>query len=555
MGKQAMLVGVMGIGVALGASAGCDLVQGLQPATLVETGGGEQGGAGGAGASTTTAGTGGMATGTVCQPGTSIDCYTGPAGTEGVAMCKGGQRACKADGSGYEDACEGEALPAPETCASTADEDCDKLDCVRWAAVFGDDSAQAPLDMGTDVQGNVIVLGKFKGAIPFGDPPIISAGGYDFFLVKLDPGGKLLWYKQFGDAMDQDSGSLAVDPTGNVLIAGKRSGTLNFGGANLSSGEIFVAKLDPAGAHVWSKSFAATSSGEPRIAAGTDGSAVLWTSFLGSASFGTGTLMANPDRKAVLASLKADTGATEWLKTFVSTGADSLPGGTYNHTQARAVDVDSSGNISILGLFGGKQINLGGADIPENFGISGGLFLARFDKLGNHAWSLGAEAFGSLSVDPLGGAAIAALDDSDGFAPCTSAVVLSYSNVGQKQWTVSMTCPGQGADASGIDTASDLNGDVSVALVPWEGNVNFAGSLLPAAGQKDLILGKLHGADGAHLWSRRFGSMSALYGAPLVATAPDGDILLAASVTGTVDVGTGPLATEGQDLLIARFAP
>jgi hypothetical protein len=73
---------------------------------------GGEGGAGGAGGAST------------CMPGSSERCYSGPAGTGGVGICRGGQRICAADGSGHGP-CMGEVLPSPETCETPADEDCD----------------------------------------------------------------------------------------------------------------------------------------------------------------------------------------------------------------------------------------------------------------------------------------------------------------------------------------------------------------------------------------------------------------------------------------------
>ena len=54
---------------------------------------------------------------------TSIPCYTGPAGTEGIGACKGGMMACNAMGL-PEGACEGEVLPAAQECGPE-DTDCD----------------------------------------------------------------------------------------------------------------------------------------------------------------------------------------------------------------------------------------------------------------------------------------------------------------------------------------------------------------------------------------------------------------------------------------------
>jgi hypothetical protein len=61
----------------------------------------------------------------VCTPAATQPCYTGPAGTEGVGVCKSGTQACAADGSGFG-TCTGDVLPAAvEDCATPEDDNCD----------------------------------------------------------------------------------------------------------------------------------------------------------------------------------------------------------------------------------------------------------------------------------------------------------------------------------------------------------------------------------------------------------------------------------------------
>lgn len=74
------------------------------------------------GAPTRDAGTGGG--GGDCRPNEERACYTGPAGTEGVGLCKAGTQRCAADGKGFGP-CTGEMLPRPEDCRTPEDEDCD----------------------------------------------------------------------------------------------------------------------------------------------------------------------------------------------------------------------------------------------------------------------------------------------------------------------------------------------------------------------------------------------------------------------------------------------
>jgi hypothetical protein len=57
------------------------------------------------------------------QPGAVEDCYTGPAGTAGVGLCRPGTRTCL--DSGTWSVCSGEIRPSPEICGNGIDEDCD----------------------------------------------------------------------------------------------------------------------------------------------------------------------------------------------------------------------------------------------------------------------------------------------------------------------------------------------------------------------------------------------------------------------------------------------
>jgi hypothetical protein len=60
---------------------------------------------------------------TSCNVGSSISCYTGPAGTEGVGACSAGTQTCS-DGIAYGP-CTGDVTPSTETCGNGIDDNCD----------------------------------------------------------------------------------------------------------------------------------------------------------------------------------------------------------------------------------------------------------------------------------------------------------------------------------------------------------------------------------------------------------------------------------------------
>jgi hypothetical protein len=59
-----------------------------------------------------------------CPPGETEPCYTGPAGTQDVSVCKGGIRTCNAQGNGWS-SCEGQVTPTLDDCLDSIDNDCD----------------------------------------------------------------------------------------------------------------------------------------------------------------------------------------------------------------------------------------------------------------------------------------------------------------------------------------------------------------------------------------------------------------------------------------------
>src|SRR5262249_30873799 len=129
---------------------------------------------------------------------------------------------------------------------------------VLWAKRFGDAASQFDGAIAVDHADNILFTGFFAGAIDFGHGPLTSAGGVDMFAAKLDPSGKPLWAKRFGDTSDQYGWGIAADASGNVLVTGFFGGAIDFGGGPLMSAgglDIVVAKLDPSGGYLWGRRF------------------------------------------------------------------------------------------------------------------------------------------------------------------------------------------------------------------------------------------------------------------------------------------------------------
>lgn len=232
-----------------------------------------------------------------------------------------------------------------------------------WAKRFGDGSGQQGHGVAVDGAGNVVATGYFNGAVDFGGGVLTSAGGADIYVVKLDSSGGYLWAKGFGDAADQYGASVAVDSAGSILLTGGFAGGVDFGGGTLKSAgaaDIFLAKLDPSGSHVWAKGF-----GDPSdqyglsIAVDAVGNAVVTGYFNGAADFGGGLLMSAGVTDVFAAKLDTS-GGFLWAKRF----------GDPNNQYGASVAMDSAGAAVVTGDFfgtidfgGNALVSMGGSDV------------------------------------------------------------------------------------------------------------------------------------------------------------------------------------------------
>ncbi|MDY7229355.1 kelch repeat-containing protein [Hyalangium rubrum] len=132
-----------------------------------------------------------------------------------------------------------------------------------WVQSFGGDAPAMAWAAGiaTDGAGHVLVTGRFRGNFRIGTTEH-SATGQAIYVMKLDGStGQPLWSKRYqaaGNGGQGQSEAVAVDPSGNVLLAGSFSGTLDIDGALISNegiyGDAFAVKLDGGtGGRLWSR--------------------------------------------------------------------------------------------------------------------------------------------------------------------------------------------------------------------------------------------------------------------------------------------------------------
>ncbi|QRK06824.1 hypothetical protein JQX13_43315 [Archangium violaceum] len=248
-----------------------------------------------------------------------------------------------------------------------------------------------------DGAGNVVVAGRFNGSVDLGGGTLSSSGQYDLFVVKFDGALRHVWSRAFVEGSGQMSVDVAVDGSGNVVLAGAFGEDVNFGGAWLTSSgqrDIFVAKLSGSGQHLWSKRFG-DAGDQFATSVSTDGAGnvVLTGGFGGRVGFGGATLASVGPTDIFLAKLTG-TGSHLWSQRF----GDELG------QKGLQVATDAAGNIVTTGSYVG-YVDFGAGPL-ENEGDYK-VYVAKFDAAGAFLWSQAfvneGESFGAnLGLDGRG---------------------------------------------------------------------------------------------------------------------------------------------------------
>jgi hypothetical protein len=117
-----------------------------------------------------------------------------------------------------------------------------------WSKQLGGPGDQRCWDVHVGADAVLSLTGEFSDAIDLGGGPLESAGGTDVFVARLDDAGDHLWSQAFGDLGAQSGRSVTADDLGNVYLAGQLEGSIDFGHGTLnarSAEDLFIAKLFP----------------------------------------------------------------------------------------------------------------------------------------------------------------------------------------------------------------------------------------------------------------------------------------------------------------------
>lgn len=428
---------------------------------------------------------------------------------------------------------------------------CLQAQTAAWAKKFGANSYDRGYAIAVDPAGNSYITGYFRNTVAFGNTTLVSAGGADTYVAKLDPNGEVQWAVRAGsnEGLDQGNG-IAVDADGNAYVTGQFSATATFGDFTLTATgnvDAFMAKVDPSGTFVWVKSIGGNAGDTGfGVAADAAGNSYVVGGFSGTAVFGATTLVGS---------------TTEVFITKLDTDGNFLwatKAGGAQVDEARSIALDAAGNCYVTGVVGshgdpGALITFG----TTTLALAGDedLFIAKLDPEGAFLW---AKLAGGPSDDLGSGVATDAAGNcyvvgyfsgtaSFGTDELTSAgardaFVAKLDPAGNWQWAVQAGGSEEdGATAITTDAAgrSFVSGTfgATAAFGDMELNAETAGALFVSELDADGVFLTALGVGGS-LNEMRNGA---------IAMGPAGDVYLTGWFRGEVDLAGITLAAAGSN--------
>ncbi len=130
----------------------------------------------------------------------------------------------------------------------------DNAGVVQWNKTIGGTGSDTPKSIRQTPDGAYIVFGESASPVGF-EKSEASGADYDFWIVKIDASGNLIWDKTIATTGYEDAGSMFMDPYGNFIITGTSNAPA--GGikteSSVANGEsdIWIIKFDMDGNMIW----------------------------------------------------------------------------------------------------------------------------------------------------------------------------------------------------------------------------------------------------------------------------------------------------------------
>ena len=252
-----------------------------------------------------------------------------------------------------------------------------------WVNHFGGAGSDYSSKIVFDGVNAVWVVGHFQQTMTVGAFTLVSSGGSDVFIVKLDASnGAILMAKKGGGTTNDYAMDLCLGSNGNLFFSGNYNGTFIFPGANINSvgnGHAFLLELDLAGIPV--QSF------------GITGGVSIWTHTVdvnGNIYIGGFSTSTNIGFNGSAQSMN---GQNHFIAKFDAMGVFQSNTLSLFNGEIYGLSADSTGSIYFTGNFD-SQASFGPISLVN--GANDNAILVKINSNGNYSW---AKSFGGNGND------------------------------------------------------------------------------------------------------------------------------------------------------------
>ena len=130
----------------------------------------------------------------------------------------------------------------------------DALGAIVWNKLLGGIATEYATGIQQTTDGGYIVAGYSQSSAN-GDVTGVNHGSYDYWIVKLDATGNITWNKLLGGGSEEQVSDIKQTIDGGYVVAGYSRSSANgdVTGVNHGSEDYWIVKLDALGAIVWNK--------------------------------------------------------------------------------------------------------------------------------------------------------------------------------------------------------------------------------------------------------------------------------------------------------------
>lgn len=148
-----------------------------------------------------------------------------------------------------------------------------------WTLSYGTPSDEREPHLDLDARENLYLAGGTDGSLE----GYTNAGFDDILVCKFNPSGKAEWARQFGGGGSDEAKAMAVDHQGNIYLSAASNGRLD--GIAENNNSLFLVKLGPDGSKLWTRRLADKAAGNA-LAVDASGDLLIAGSYSGKEPLG-----------------------------------------------------------------------------------------------------------------------------------------------------------------------------------------------------------------------------------------------------------------------------